>query len=200
MVGLVTPVSRGTVSESGSATHGFEALTLPWLADVRRYAFRLTGDPADADDLVQVTYLNALTGWHTFRPGSDVRKWLFAICRNAFLRDRSRQARIIAAEPTELDALEAARAVSGDRSQRALAALDRVDLAEAIDAAVAKLPEVYRLAVMMVDVDGMSYEEAATEIGTPVGTVRSRLYRGRRILQEQLLQQAEDLGLTRGLA
>lgn len=184
--------------EPRSPTEDFEAETLPWLPDVRRYALRLTGDPADADDLVQTTFLNALRGWHTFRPGSDVRRWLFAICRNAFLRSRSRQARSVATEESDLDALAAARAVFGDQGDGALAALDRIDLPEAIDAAIAKLPEAYRLAVLMVDVDGLSYEEAAGEAGIPIGTVRSRLYRGRRLLQEDLLRQAEDLGLARG--
>jgi len=199
MIELATHTSRAIVSdEPRSPTEDFEAETLPWLPDVRRYALRLTGDPADADDLVQTTFLNALRGWHTFRPGSDVRRWLFAICRNAFLRSRSRQARSVATEESDLDALAAARAVFGDQGDGALAALDRIDLPEAIDAAIAKLPEAYRLAVLMVDVDGLSYEEAAGEAGIPIGTVRSRLYRGRRLLQEDLLRQAEDLGLARG--
>jgi len=199
MIELATHTSRVIVSdEPRSPTEDFEAETLPWLPDVRRYALRLTGDPADADDLVQTTFLNALRGWHTFRPGSDVRRWLFAICRNAFLRSRSRQARTVATAESDLDALAAARAVFGDQGDGALAALDRIDLPEAIDAAIAKLPEVYRLAVLMVDVDGLSYEEAAVEAEVPIGTVRSRLYRGRRLLQEDLLRQAEDLGLARG--
>jgi RNA polymerase sigma-70 factor, ECF subfamily len=175
----------------------FEALTLEWLPHVRRYALRLTGDPADADDLVQTTYLNAFTGWHTFRPGSDARRWLFAICRNAFLRARRRESRFVTADDAALDALAAARAVTGDEGRAALEALDRVDLPEAIDAAIAGLPEPYRLAVLMVDVEGLSYEEAAREGDVPVGTVRSRLFRGRRLLQEELVQQARDAGILR---
>jgi len=199
MIQLITCTPRAVVSDAPrSKTEDFEGATLPWLPDVRRYALRLTGDPADADDLVQMTFLNALTGWHTFRPGSDVRRWLFAICRNAFLRNRSRQARTVATEESDLDAIAAARAVFGEQGDGALAALDRIDLPEAIDAAIAKLPEVYRLAVLMVDVDGLSYDEAAREAEVPIGTVRSRLYRARRLLQEDLLRQAEDLGLARG--
>jgi RNA polymerase sigma-70 factor (ECF subfamily) len=179
------------------AALAFEALTLEWLPHVRRYAVRLTGDPSDADDLVQTTYLNALAGWHTFRPGSDVRRWLFAICRNAFLRGRKRTDRIVPTEDASLEALAAARAVSGHEGRATLQALERLDLPEAIDAAIAGLPERYRLAVMMVDVEGMTYEDAARDAGVPIGTVRSRLYRGRRLLQEKLLKQAEDLGLAR---
>jgi RNA polymerase sigma-70 factor (ECF subfamily) len=181
---------------ASSRTEAFEARTLEWLPDVRRYALRLSGDPADADDLVQTTYLNAFAGWHTFRPGSDVRRWLFAICRNAFLRTRTRDARTEPMSDADLDALAAARAVSGG-GRETLEALDRLDLAEAIDQAIGRLPEPYRLAVLMVDVEGLRYEAAAREAGVPVGTIRSRLYRGRRLLQEELLRQAEDLGLVR---
>ena len=175
----------------------FEAATLAWLPHVRRYAVRLTGDPSDADDLVQTTYLNALAGWHTFRPGSDVRRWLFAICRNAFLRHRKRTERVVPTEDAGLEALAAARAVSGHEGRATVEALERLDLPEAIDRAIAELPETYRLAVLMVDVEGMTYDEAARDADVPIGTVRSRLYRGRRLLQEALLHQAEDLGLAR---
>lgn len=183
--------------EAQPPTDEFEALTLAWLPDVRRYALRLTGDPADADDLVQTTYLNAFKGWRTFRPGSDVRRWLFAICRNAFLRDRARQSRFVATEDADLDALLAARAASGHETPGTVEALERLDLPDAIDAAIRKLPEAYRIAVLMVDAEGLSYEEAAEAAGIPIGTIRSRLYRGRRLLQEDLLQQAEDAGVLR---
>jgi RNA polymerase sigma-70 factor (ECF subfamily) len=171
----------------------FEREALPWLEDVHRYAFKLTGSTADADDLTQTTYLNALRGWHTFRAGSDVRRWLFAICRNAYFKGRPRREQLIPTEDTELESLAAV--TESGRAAEALAALDQIDLGPAIDAEIAKLPEAFREAVLMVDVEGLSYEEAAVQAGVPVGTVRSRLYRGRRLLQHALITRAEDAGL-----
>lgn len=171
----------------------FETEAIPWLADVHRYALRLTGSDADADDLTQTTYLNAFRGWRTFRPGSDVRRWLFAICRNAFFKDRPRAARTVATEDAELEALAAAK--EAGRGGAALDAIDQIDLGPAIDEEIAKLPEVFREAVMMVDVEGLSYEEAAEQAEVPVGTIRSRLYRARRLLQQGLVTRAEDAGL-----
>jgi len=182
----VAPIGLAPVSD-------FEREALPWLEDVHRYAFKLTGSAADADDLTQTTYLNALRGWHTFRAGSDVRRWLFAICRNAYFKGRPRQVQLVATEDTELESL-AAVSESG-RAAEALAALDRIDLGPAIDTEIAKLPEAFREAVLMVDVEGLSYEEAAEQSGVPIGTVRSRLYRGRRLLQHALIARAEDAGL-----
>lgn len=175
----------------------FEQATLPWLADVRRYAYRLTGSAPDADDLTQTTFLNAFRGWHTFRPGSDVRRWLFAIARNAHFRGRPRRERLVATEDAELESLAAA--TDSGRASAALEALERVDLAAGIDAEIARLPDAYREVVLMVDVEGLSYEEAAAQAGVPVGTIRSRLYRARRQLQQALIVRAEDVGLIGGL-
>ncbi|MBL8988733.1 MAG: sigma-70 family RNA polymerase sigma factor [Gemmatimonadetes bacterium] len=174
----------------------FERDTLPWLADVRRYAYRLTGSAADADDLTQITFLNAFRGWHTFRPGSDVRRWLFAIARNAHFRNRPRREKLVATEDAELESLAAA--TDSGRASEALEALERIDLAAGIDAEIARLADAYREAVLMVDVEGLSYEEAAAQAGVPVGTIRSRLYRARRQLQQALIARAEDAGLIGG--
>jgi len=181
---------------SQAETPDFERVTLPYLPDVRRYALRLTGDPADADDLVQATYLNALRGWHTFRPGSDARKWLFAICRNYFLRQRQRTRDTVSLGAPELDAVEAARLSKAVVDRVGDQWMDSPDLGPAIDRAIAALPEHYRMAVMLVDVEGWNYEDAAREESIPIGTLRSRLFRGRRLLQERLLAHARDRGFT----
>ncbi len=186
----------GAPRAAPGAADEFEALTLPWLADVRRYAFRLAGTESDADDLVQTTYLNALRGWRTFQPGSDARKGLCASGRNAFLRSRRRPARVEPAEDAELEALAAAR--ESGRGGEALAALERQDLGAAIDAEIARLSDAYREVVALVDVEGLSYEEAAAALEVPIGTVRSRLYRARRLLQQRLIARAEDAGLLPG--
>src|SRR5918996_6138580 len=87
------------------ADHAFETTTMPHLEAVARFALSLTRDRADADDLVQQTYLLALRGWSTFRPGSDALRWLFTICRNAFLRAEQRRRRIVESEDGDLDAM-----------------------------------------------------------------------------------------------
>ena len=173
----------------------FEREALPWIGDVRRFALSLTRDESDADDVVQDTFLRAYRSWHTYMPGSDCRRWLFTICRNVFLRSRER------ARPTvELDALD------GDDpsiSARVAAELPygwdgmiaQLDLAPAIDSALSRVPEPFRSTLLIVDVDDQSYESAAEQLGVPIGTVRSRLFRGRRLMQEQLTTYAIDAGL-----
>ena len=187
--------ARAATPDAGIPLPDFEQEAIPWLPDVHRYALRLTGSPADADDLTQITFLNALKGWRTFRPGSDARRWLFAICRNAFFKARPKRERVVATEDAELESLAAAK--DAGRGGEAVEALERLDLGSAIDAEIARLPEVFREAVLMVDVEGLSYQEAAAQALVPVGTVRSRLYRARRLLQQALIVRAEDAGLIR---
>jgi len=177
----------------------FERDVLALLPDVARFARSLARDPADADDLAQETILQAYRGHHTFRPGSDARRWLFTICRNAFLRGRRRDARLVATEhgeEAELESYAAAvgHAVAERRGEAQL--LDRIEVGPAIRRAMDALPAAFRVAVALVDVEGLSYEEAAAVEGVPIGTVRSRLFRARRLLQERLLEHARDAGLA----
>lgn len=165
---------------------------MPHLAAVRRYARMLTGDDADADDLVQNTFLLGLRFWHTYRPGTDARRWLFTICRNAFLASRRRAGREV---PLDEPGAEAGLPDALLLEEVPTRLLERRQLRQAIGTALAGLPEPFRLAVSIVDVEGAGYDEAAHALGVPVGTIRSRLHRGRRMLQEQLLREAEDLGL-----
>ena len=187
--------ARAATPDADIPLPDFEQEAIPWLPDVHRYALRLTGSPADADDLTQITFLNALKGWRTFRPGSDARRWLFEICRNAFFKARPKRERVVATEDAELESLAAAK--DAGRGGEAVEALERLDLGSAIDTEIARLPEVFREAVLMVDVEGLSYQEAAAQALVPVGTVRSRLYRARRLLQQALIVRAEDAGLIR---
>ena len=176
----------------------FERLTMPYLPDIARFARSLTRDAARADDLVQETYLKALRGWHTFLEGSDPKRWLFAICHNTFLRTVRRESLYVDApdDDPELDSL--ATAVAHSQAQRSGVAeiAERMDLRPAIDRALAALPEHFRGAVVLVDVEGQTYEEAALVLGVVVGTVRSRLFRGRRLLQEMLFEYARDAGFA----
>ena len=176
----------------------FEKEALPWMDDVYRFARSMTRDEADADDLVQETYLRAYRAWHTFEPGSDCRRWLFTICRNVFLRTREREARQVdtGGDDTVLETMAALREASPFATSNADAIFSRLDLAPAITKSIEELPEVFRTAVVLVDVEGQSYDEAAAVLGVPIGTVRSRLFRGRRILQHALLDYAKDAGLA----
>jgi RNA polymerase sigma-70 factor (ECF subfamily) len=169
---------------------------LPWLDDVYRFALSLTRNEADAEDITQETFLRAYRSWHTFQLGSDARRWLFTICRNVFLRTRERERHRVEVEDGDVEAVAAAQAHAqgGARRDGADALLARVDLAPAIDRALGELPEPFRSAVVLVDVEDQSYEAASEILGIPIGTVRSRLFRGRRILQDKLFTYARDAG------
>lgn len=173
----------------------FEREAIPWIDDVYRFALSLTRDESDADDVVQDTFLRAFRSWHTYLPGSDCRRWLFTICRNVFLRSRER------ARPTvELDAGEIDQAIVGSfygESSRdnVESIFSRLDLAPAISRALANVPEPFRSTLILVDVEDQSYEAAAEVLRVPIGTVRSRLFRGRRLMQDQLMTYAYDAGL-----
>lgn len=178
----------------------FELEALPWIDDVHRFALSLTRDECEADDVVQDTFLRAYRSWHTYMPGSDCRRWLFTICRNVFLRSRER------ARPTvELDATDMDNAMSGsmyDSNPREGVEdiMTRLDLAPAIADALGNVPEPFRSTLVIVDVEDQSYESAAETMGVPIGTVRSRLFRGRRLMQEQLWKYADDAGFGRRTA
>lgn len=174
----------------------FERLAMPCLGDVARFARSLTRDATRADDLVQETFLQALRGWHTFRPDADIRRWLLAICHHAFVRGAQREARYVEApdDDPELESLATARAHGMAYHDGIGRIIDQMDLGPALDRAMASIPEHFRGAVVIVDVEGQSYEEAALILGVAVGTVRSRLFRGRRLLQDLLFEYARDAG------
>ena len=181
----------------------FERDALPWLDDVYRFALSLTRDESDADDVVQETFLRAYRSWHTFMLGTDCRRWLFTICRNVFLRARERQRPTVDLADGEQDAVAAGSVYAAARENGYDDLYARLDLAPALRDALDELVEPFRSAVILVDVEDMTYEAAAQVMGVPIGTVRSRLFRGRRLLQEKLLTVAEDLGfapLSRGAA
>jgi RNA polymerase sigma-70 factor (ECF subfamily) len=183
-----------TNAEKAARDQSFEDEALPWLDDVYRFALSLTHDPVDADDVVQDTFLRAYKSWHTYVPGSDCRRWLFTICRNVFLRSLERRSPTIDLESdNEQSGSAMLRGVARDNSDDLLS---RVDLGPAIEQALAKLPEPFQSTLVLVDVEDRPYEAAATILGIPVGTVRSRLFRGRRLMQEMLRAYARDAGFV----
>lgn len=169
---------------------------LPWLDDVYRFAVSLTRDESDADDVVQETILRAYRSWHTFIPGTDCRRWLFTICRNVFLRSRERQRPTVDLEDGVQDAVAAGSVYAAARENGYSDIYARLDLAPALRDALDELSEPFRSAVILVDVEDLTYESAAEVMDVPIGTVRSRLFRGRRLLQEKLVTVAEDLGFV----
>ncbi len=195
--GVALDVSEPTFGAASSTKDAeFERDALPWIDDVYRFALSLTRDESDADDVVQETYLRAYRSWHTFIQGTDCRRWLFTICRNVFLRSRERERPTVDIEDGELDAVAAGSVYAAARERGYDDLYATLDLAPALREALDDLVEPFRSAVLLVDVEDMTYESAAQVMGVPIGTVRSRLFRGRRLLQEKLLTVAEDLGFT----
>jgi RNA polymerase sigma-70 factor (ECF subfamily) len=174
----------------------FEREALPWLDDVYRFALSLTRDPADAGDIVQDTYLRAYRSWHTYTPGSDCRRWLFTICRNAFLRSLEREHPTEELAAVERDVMGAGEVYAAAREDGYADLFARVDVIPAIERAVHELPEPFRSTLVLVDIEDQSYDAAAAILGVPIGTIRSRLFRGRRMVQERLLAHARDAGLA----
>jgi RNA polymerase sigma-70 factor (ECF subfamily) len=174
----------------------FRAEALPCVEDVARYALALTQDRDEADDLTQETFLRAFRAWHQYTPGTECRRWLFTICRNHFLRKQERGKRVVSFEDPEVEALAAASVHASAVQSGWVEVFDRVDLGDALTKALATLAEPFREAVVSVDHLDLSYEAASALLGVPIGTVRSRLFRGRRLLQEQLLTFARDAGLA----
>ncbi len=175
----------------------FEQEALPHLDTLYRVALRLTGEPSAAEDLVQDTMLRALRAWSSFRPGSNARAWLVTILRNQFIngwRVRKRQPAAVDMEavPEPPDPSEP------DPEGRFFDRLVDDEVLQAIDA----LPNDFREVLVLSDMEDMSYAEIAEALGIPVGTVKSRLFRARRILQGRLRRYAESTGIiaTKGSA
>ncbi len=181
----------------GARDAEFARIALPLLPAVARVANALTHDSADADDLVQETFLKAFRHWNTFEQGSDCRRWLSAICRNTFFAQRARQRWVTAVgDDLELETFAAVNLHKLARDKGVEDMFARLDLAPAIHQAISELEPLFRDVVTLVDVRELRYEEAADVLGVPVGTVRSRLYRARRQLQQSLLDYAIDAGYT----
>ncbi len=172
----------------------FESVALPHLPAVARVARALTRDVSDAEDLVQETFLRALRHWNTFAQGSDCKRWLATICRNAHFAQRRREDVVTAVEDETLEALGAANPHRSARAAGLNDLFDRFDLGPAIRREIENLVPAFRDVVTLYDIEGFSYEEIAELLTIPVGTVRSRLYRARRLLQEALIAHAIDSG------
>lgn len=175
----------------------FEREALPYLDQLYGAAMRLTRNPHDAEDLVQETYVKAFANFHQYTEGTNLKAWLYRILNNTFISNyRKAQRRPKEAHSAEVEdwqEYEAASHTSSGLASAEAEALDNLPDYE-IREALAKLPEDRRLAVYLADVEGFSYQEIAEIMDTPLGTVMSRLHRGRRQLRDLLADYARDLG------
>lgn len=188
---------------SGRAVGSFDEEALPHLDAVYRFALRLSGSPDAAEDLVQETFLRAYRSWDQYTPGTRCKSWLFTICRNVFLRQRERGQRheeILqeemgkgpgegSAAPSVVNPVWLSTMGSDPEGSFFDSIVD-----EEVLRAIGDLPEEYRTAVVLSDLEGLPYNEIAEAMGVPVGTVKSRLFRGRRRLQEALRDFAVEMG------
>jgi RNA polymerase sigma-70 factor (ECF subfamily) len=179
----------------------FADLAMPFMSQLYAAAMRMTRNPADAEDLVQETYLRAYRGFGGFREGTNLKAWLYRILTNTFINSyRAKQRRPDETDLDEVEDLYLYRRLGGlEAAARGRSAEDELmdfftdaEVKEAVEA----LPEQFRLAVILADVEGFAYKEIADILDIPIGTVMSRLHRGRKALQKRLY----GFAVSRGLA
>jgi RNA polymerase sigma-70 factor (ECF subfamily) len=173
----------------------FEREAVPHMDILYNYAVRMTGNPDDARDLVQETFLKAYRFWDKFEQGTNIRAWLFRIMKNTYINIYRKAVK----EPDTVDFDEVENFYNiirddttdpNDLQEKLIGQLLDDDVAKALES----LPEEFRTVVILSDIEGLSYEEIAEFVECPVGTVRSRLHRGRKLLYAKLFDYAKKRG------
>ena len=177
----------------------FEAAAMPYLDPLYNAAYRMARNPQDAEDLVQETYLKAYKYYDKFEEGTNLKAWLFKILKNTFINSYRKKQQ--APPKADFAAIEESfettvRDDSGAPTNPEEELLEKV-LDEDVQHAIEELPHDYRMVVLLADLEGFSYKEIADILEIPVGTVMSRLYRGRRLLEDALLKYAREHGYIR---
>jgi RNA polymerase sigma-70 factor (ECF subfamily) len=193
------------VAEPASATEQrrleerFERDALPLMPELYGAAVRLTRNPSDAEDLLQEAYLRAYRAFDSFQEGTNLRAWLYRILTNAYInvyRKRQREPQTISSDDVDEWYLYDQLAESGREPSAEAEVIESLP-DEEVQEALASLPEQFRLAVLLADVEGFSYKEIAEILDVPIGTVMSRLHRGRRALEKRLWNVVKERGLVR---
>jgi RNA polymerase sigma-70 factor, ECF subfamily len=184
-----------------AARREFEATALPLINNLYGAAMRLTRDPAEAEDLVQDSMVRAFRFWSTFQQGTNIKAWMFTILRNTFINGYHRRGRKRDFQndvSSQMSSLGPTVAVANSTSQppgpeeAVSSEITQMRIREALDS----LPPDYRLAVTLADLEGLSYKEIAEIMECPIGTVMSRIYRGRKILHKLLYEHAREIGVV----
>jgi RNA polymerase sigma-70 factor, ECF subfamily len=178
----------------------FEAQAMPFVDSLYNTAYRMTRNAEDAEDLVQETYFKAYRYYDKFEEGTNFKAWLFKIMKNTFINNYRRQQQA----PPQSDFAEIEESFESQVSEEASGQIKSPEeeflenvLDEDVQRALDSLPTDYRMVVVLADLEGFSYKEIAEILEVPVGTVMSRLYRGRRLLEAAMLQYARDYGYIR---
>jgi RNA polymerase sigma-70 factor, ECF subfamily len=190
--------------ESGSAEtleerqRRFEQEALPFLDGMFGAAMRLTRNPADAEDLLQETFLRAFSAYESFEPGTNLKAWLYRILMNTYIssyRKQKRSPQTVSSDEVEDFSLYRHIIDEGGAKTPEAQVLESIP-DEDVKRALEELPEQFRMAVLLADVEGFSYKEIADITDTSIGTVMSRLHRGRKALQKALWEYARERGLV----
>jgi RNA polymerase sigma-70 factor (ECF subfamily) len=177
----------------------FEAEALPLLSGMYSAALRLTRNASDAEDLLQETFLRAYRGFHQFQEGTNLKAWLYRILMNTFInsyRKKQREPRTISDDEVEDWYLYSRMADEGLEPSAETSVIESLP-DEDVQKALQSLPEQFRVAVLLADVEGFSYKEIAEITDVPIGTVMSRLHRGRKALEKRLWDVVRERGLVR---
>jgi len=191
-----SPAPSNLSPAAGDKRESFEREALVHMDVLYRVALRLSGNPSDADDLVQETMLKAYRAWDQYERGTNAKAWLLTILRHAFINEYRRRTRH--PETVDVDTIEPFAVfseVQDDDPQGAF--FDRI-VDDEVLRAVDELPEAFRETLVLSDVEGMAYQEIAGILGVPIGTVKSRLFRARQLLQGKLYKYAVEMGYIKG--